>query len=209
VRGPIGVNVCAPFRRFMNRNKKFGVSRPTRRRGRAGNLEITKLASSRKDHIMMMIAALVLAGLMGYALPATAQDSASDANMEILKQKLKADKKLIVAENMKLSDAEAKQFWPIYDAYQKDLDQVNQKLGQTIKDYAEAFNKGSLPDNTAKKLLGDALSVEEQETKLKRSYSDKLEKVLPYAKVARYIQIETKIRSLIRMELAQQIPLAY
>ena len=51
--------------------------------------------------------------------------------------------------------------------------------------------------------------MEEQETKLKRSYAEKLEKVLPFSKVARYVQIETKIRSLVRMELAQQIPLAY
>ena len=157
---------------------------------------------------MMMIAAIVLAALMGSALPATAQES-SDTNMEILKQKLKADKKLIVAGNMDLSEADAKKFWPIYDAYQKDLEQVNQKLGQTIKDYADAFNKGPIPDNTAKKLLGDVLSVEEQETKLKRTYADKLEKVLPYSKVARYIQIEQKIRALIKMELAQQIPLVY
>jgi hypothetical protein len=158
--------------------------------------------------MMKRLSALLLVGLMACALPTLAQE-ASDANMEILKQKLKADKKLLVANNMELSDAEAKKFWPLYDAYQKDLEQVNQKLGQTIRDYAEAFNKGSIPDNTAKKLLGDALSVEEQETKLKRSYAEKLEKALPYSKVARYIQIETKIRSLIKMELAQQIPLAY
>lgn len=156
----------------------------------------------------MRSAVAVLFTLMLCAFPAIAQEM-SDANMEILKEKLKADKKLLVANNMDLSDADAKQFWPIYDAYQKDLQQVNQKLGQTIKDYADAFNKGPIADNTAKKLLGDALSVEEQETKLKRTYAEKLEKVLPYSKVARYIQIETKIRSLIRMELAQQIPLAY
>jgi hypothetical protein len=158
--------------------------------------------------MMKRLSAFLLVGLMACALPALAQE-ASDANMEILKQKLKADKKLLVANNMELSDAEAKKFWPVYDAYQKELEQVNQKLGQTIRDYAEAFNKGSIPDNTAKKLLGDALSVEEQETKLKRTYAEKLEKALPYSKVARYIQIETKIRSLIKMELAQQIPLAY
>jgi len=157
---------------------------------------------------MMKIVAIVLAALMGSALPATAQES-SDTNMEILKQKLKADKKLIVAGNMDLSEADAKKFWPVYDAYQKDLEQVNQKLGQTIKEYAEAFNKGPVQDNTAKKLLSEVLSLEEQETKLKRTYAEKLEKVLPYAKVARYIQIETKIRSLIKMELAQQIPLVY
>src|SRR4030095_7270232 len=120
--------------------------------------------------IMRSVAAILFA-VMVCAIPALGQQM-SDSNMEILKQKLKADKKLIVAGNMELSDAEAKQFWPIYDAYQKDLEQVNQQLGQTIKDYADAFNKGSLPDNTAKKRLGDALSVEEQETKLKRSYSE-------------------------------------
>ena len=157
---------------------------------------------------MRRVTAAVLAGLMACAVPAIAQEM-SDTNMEILKQKLKADKKLLVAGNMDLSDAEAKKFWPIYDAYQKDLEQLNQKLGQTIKEYADAFNKGPIQDNTAKKLLNEALSVEEQETKLKRGYAEKLEKALPYSKVARYIQIETKIRSLIRMELAQQIPLAY
>src|SRR5678815_2595050 len=157
---------------------------------------------------MMKIVAIVLAALMGSALPATAQES-SDTNMEILKQKLKADKKLIVAGNRDLSEADAKKFWPVYDAYQKDLEQVNQKLGQTIKEYAEAFNKGPVQDNTAKKLLNEVLSLDEQETKLKRTYADKLEKVLPYSKVARYIQIENKIRALIKMELAQQIPVSY
>jgi Spy/CpxP family protein refolding chaperone len=157
---------------------------------------------------MIKIALVVLTGLMAYAAPALAQEM-SDANMEILKQKLKADKKLLVAGNMELSDADAKKFWPIYDAYQKDLEQLNQKLGHTIKEYAEAFNKGPIPDDKAKKLLNEVLSVEEQETKLKRSYVEKLEKVLPFTKVARYIQIETKVRSLIRMELAQQIPLVY
>ena len=157
---------------------------------------------------MRIVTAVFLAGLMAYAVPVVAQEM-SDTNMEILKQKLKADKKLLVAGNMDLSDAEAKKFWPVYDAYQKDLEQVNHKLGQTIKDYADAFNKGPIQDNTAKKLLNEALSAEEQETKLKRTYAEKLEKVLPYSKVARYIQIENKIRALIRMELAQQIPLAY
>ena len=150
----------------------------------------------------------VIVGAMVVAAPAFAEPP-SDTNMEILKEKLKADKKLLVASNMDLTDAEAKQFWPLYDSYQKELDAINKHLGQTIKDYAEAFNKGNVPNDTAKKLLGEALSVEEQEVKLKRTYAEKLGKVLPATKVARYIQIENKIRSLIRFELAQQIPLVY
>jgi hypothetical protein len=135
--------------------------------------------------------------------------SAADTEMEALKQKIKADKKLLVANNMELSDAEAKEFWPIYDSYQKDLEQVNQRLGKTVREYADVYNKGSVPNNTAKKLMNEALTVEEDEVKMKRSYAEKLGKVLPATKVARYMQMETKIRSLLRMELAQQIPLVY
>src|SRR5512134_667902 len=162
-----------------------------------------------EDEIMMSrLMCCVISGVLMMAVPAVA-GPVSDTNMEILKEKLKADKKLLIAGNMDLSDAEAKQFWPLYEAYQKDLEAINKQLGQTIKDYAEAFNKGTIPNDTAKKLLNEALSVEEQEAKLKRSYAEKLGKVLPATKVARYIQMETKIRSLIKFEMAQQIPLVY
>ena len=46
----------------------------------------------------------------------TADDNAA-GNMDILRQKVNADKMFLVANNMNLTDAEAKAFWPIYDAY--------------------------------------------------------------------------------------------
>ena len=150
----------------------------------------------------------VFTGIFLLAVPAFAEPS-SDTNMEILKEKLKADKKLLIASNMELADAEAKQFWPMYEDYQKDLEGINKQLAQTIKEYAEAFNKGTISNDTAKKLLNEALMVEEQEVKLKRANAEKLGKVLPANKVARYIQLETKIRPLIKFEMAQQIPLVY
>jgi hypothetical protein len=153
-------------------------------------------------------------GLM--VAPAMAQDvtppaGGGDTNMEILMQKIKADKKLLVATNMDLSDAEGKKFWPLYDAYQHDLTELNQRLGKTIKAYADVFNegKGMISDDAAKNLLKEALSIEEAEVKLKRTYADKIGKVLPATKTTRYIQIENKIRAVIKMELAQQIPLVY
>ena len=158
--------------------------------------------------MMSRLMCCMFIGALMAAVPAFSQP-VSDTNMEILKEKLKADKKLLIAGNMDLTDSEAKQFWPIYDSYQKELDGINKQLGQTIKDYADACNKGTIPNDTAKKLLGEALSVEEQEVKLKRTYAEKLGKVLPATKVARYIQLENKIRSLIKFELAQQIPLVY
>ena len=138
------------------------------------------------------------------ALPAGAQ-TASD--MKILADKIKADKKLVVSANMQLTEAEAKGFWPVYESYQKDLAGLNKRLVGTIKSYADVYNKGPVSDEAAKKLINQAIAVEEAEVKLKRSYVPRLEKVLPGVKVARYIQIENKIRALVRYELAAQIPL--
>ena len=155
---------------------------------------------------------VILAGMMLVAVPALAQtEGSADTNMEIFMQKIKADKKLLVANNMGLTDAETKGFWPLYDAYQKDLQQINERLGKTIAAYADAYNegKGTISNDTAKKLLDEVISVEEQEVKLKRAYADKVGKVLPAAKTARYIQIENKIRAVIKFELARQIPLVY
>jgi hypothetical protein len=43
--------------------------------------------------------------------------------------------------------------------------------------------------------------------KLRQLYAAKLGKVLPGTKVVRYLQIENKIRALVKFELAAQIPL--
>ncbi|HZI42255.1 MAG TPA: hypothetical protein VFD67_11145, partial [Gemmatimonadaceae bacterium] len=59
---------------------------------------------------------------------ALAQDSAADVtDMQVLRAALKSDKKAFVASNMKLSDAEAKKFWPIYDSYQRNLEVTSRR----------------------------------------------------------------------------------
>jgi hypothetical protein len=157
---------------------------------------------------LLRIALLVLVAAI--AMPAIAQDKGiSNTNMEILRQKIKADKKLLIAANMDISEVEAKAFWPIYDAYQKDLQQINERLGKMIGAYADAYNqgKGSIPDATAKKLLDESLAIEEAEVALKRTHLPKLNVALPAAKVARYIQMENKIRAVVRFDLAANVPL--
>jgi hypothetical protein len=42
---------------------------------------------------------------------------------------------------MQLTDSEAKSFWPVYEAYQKDLDTIDQRTMAVIASYADAWNK--------------------------------------------------------------------
>ena len=160
---------------------------------------------------MKVLTAFLLAAVLLAAQPVIAQEekgaSSADTNMEILLQKVKADKKLLIAANMDLTDAEGKKFWPLYEAYQKELEKQNGRLGKAIMEYADAYNKGPIPNDKAKKLMKEVLSVEEAEVKTKQAYAKKIGKVLPGAKTARYMQIETKIRAALKYELAKQIPL--
>jgi len=156
---------------------------------------------------MMRRLVTALAIVAGLAFPAMAQTTGATTNMEILRQKIKGDKKLIVAENLKLTDAEGTTFWPVYDAYQKDLQQINQRLSAVIMAYADAYNKGPVTNDVAKKLLDEALAVDDAEAKMKGSYAPKILAALPATKAARYIHIENKIRAAIRYELAAGIPL--
>jgi hypothetical protein len=153
---------------------------------------------------MKAIAIAALALITAFATSVYAQDQPAD-NMQILMEKLKADKKLLVAENMQLTEKEAKAFWPVYESYQKDLDKINQRLGKAINEYAANFQ--SLTDEVADKLVTEATAIEVDRTKLIQSYLPKLKKVLPAKKVALYYQLESKIRAVINFQLAANIPL--
>lgn len=136
-----------------------------------------------------------------------APDKPSDTNMQILLDKVKADKKLVVAANMGLTADEGKAFWPIYDTYQKELQAINDRLAATILAYADAYNKNALTDQDATRLADAALAIDQDEIALQKKYAARLSGLIPGKKVARYLQIENKIRAAIRYQLAAGIPL--
>ena len=39
---------------------------------------------------------------------------------------------------------------------------MNQSIGKTIQEYADAFNKGTVPNDQAKKLMNDVLAIEDK-----------------------------------------------
>jgi hypothetical protein len=121
-------------------------------------------------------------------------------------EKLRADKKLIVAENMQLSDAEGKTFWPVYDAYQEEKSKLADRRRQVIQDYAANFR--NLPDKVAKDLVDRSLAIKQDDVKLMAAYLPKFRQAVGDKKAARFYQIESKIDAIVNFELAANIPLA-
>jgi hypothetical protein len=153
-----------------------------------------------------VIGAVLLAAVFGSASLSLAQDKPAD-NMQILRDKIRADKKLVVATNMELTESEAKSFWSIYEQYQKDLQKINQRMVNLLQSYADDYRNKSLTDEKARKLIDEALAIERAEAGLKSAYAPKLSKVLPAIKVMRYLQIENKIRAVVRYDIASGVPL--
>ena len=131
----------------------------------------------------------------------------TSSNMDILREKLKADKKLLIAQNLGLTEAESSGFWPIYEQYQNELEGINQRLANAIESYANEYNSNTLTDAKASQLMNEALSIEEAEVALKKKYVERLNGVIPAMKAVRYLQMENKIRALARYDLSTQIPL--
>ncbi len=154
----------------------------------------------------LLIVTALMAAVMAFPIPALTQDKPADS-MQILREKIKADKKLFVATNMELTESEAKGFWPVYEEYQNDLTKINRRIAKLIESYAADYRANTLTDAKAKKLIDEFVAIEKAEAGLKASYVPKLSKVLPPKKVARYLQVENKIRAVVKYELADGVPL--
>src|SRR4029453_15724632 len=73
---------------------------------------------------------------------ATAQDKPAD-NMEVLREKLRADKKAVVASVLELTEGEAKAFWPVYNAYQSDMVSHYDRVLKLLDTYAKTYESMS------------------------------------------------------------------
>jgi hypothetical protein len=126
-------------------------------------------------------------------------------DMEVLREKLRADKKLVLATALKLTDAEGKAFWPVYNAYQSDMIQHYDRLLELIESFAKSYE--NLTDAAARKLIADYLALQSNHPAVLRKYAPQFLQVLPAKKVAQLYQIENKVRALVDMDLARSIPL--
>ncbi len=160
-----------------------------------------RIATTRASRVLPLG---LLGAILAAGVPGLAQDQPTD-NMQIVVEKIRADKKLVVAENLQLTEAEAKAFWPIYSRYQDELFLLRGRTAKLITDYAAAYDQMS--NDTAKRLLDEYLTIQALGLKLQQVYLPKFRAVLPEVKVARYYQIENKIHAALAYELAAKIPL--
>jgi hypothetical protein len=156
----------------------------------------------RRTRLGMVLGATLVWFVSG---PAVVAQERPDTTMEALREKVRADKKLVVALALNLSESEAKGFWPVYGAYQSDMIVYYDRVAKLIADYAATYEK--MNDATANQLLGEFLALQTDHAALLNRYVPRFQRVLPPQKVARFYQLENKIRAILDYQLARDIPL--
>ena len=152
------------------------------------------------------LAAVAFAAGMISAPSVWAEGNVADVtDMQALRAAVRTDKKALVASTLQLTDAEAKKFWPLYDAYQRAVDVANRERALVIEDIVEA-NK-PVSDLYARNLAKELVAADETEVKARRTLHNRLMRALPARKAARYLQLESKIRAMQAYDIASGIPL--
>ena len=157
------------------------------------------------------LAAVVFAAALMAAQSVWAQDKAGDVtDMQALRAAVRADKRGFVESTLKLTPAEAKRFWPIYDNYQRVVDSANQRRVVAVE--ALIARDKPFTDLYARTLANELIAADEAEIKARRTMQNRLmrgvpTRVLPPKKAARYVQLETKIHAVLAYDIASTIPL--
>jgi len=154
-------------------------------------------------HLKLAFAATAL---LATAAPFAAQAQSTYDDTQQLIAQIQADKRAVVLKAMALDDAQMTAFTPIYDAYQADRKLLMQRGIDLINAYSSNYD--SMTDDAAKKLLKDWFKLREDEDALVKKYTKRMDQALPTTKVLRFVQVENKLDTLLRLPAIQAVPLA-
>ncbi len=149
--------------------------------------------------------ALAACFVLTLAAPLATAQYTKDA-LELTRQAVETQRRVLVSGALPLSASEAAAFWPLYDAYEKERRPLDERANRLVTDFVAA--RATLSDAQATELLNEALKVDEDKLRLRRAWRDRMSKAIPPRKLVRFFQLENKLDSVVRADVARQVPLA-
>ena len=137
--------------------------------------------------------------------PSTTSEQANDANVQLMRQDIRSERKKIVAANMPLTETEATKFWPVYDRYIGETIKINDVRYALVKEYARAYQ--SMTDDQADSFIRRWLALDKDNTELRMKFIPEFNKVLSEKKTAMFFQIDRRLGMMVELQLASQVPL--
>ncbi len=144
-----------------------------------------------KRKVLLTVLVLVL------TLPVFAQEKSKDCPVDKkeLQAKIMKMKKATFTKNLKLTKEEAAKFWPVYEVYDKEMNDAIEKLHSIKAKYKDVEE---LKEAEAEIIIKTELETEKNILAIKTIYYEKFQEILPQTKVAKLILEEKKLMHQIR-----------
>jgi hypothetical protein len=141
------------------------------------------------------------------AKPAQSDDARpiSDKDIQMLREDIRAQRKQLIETNMKLSDAQAEKFWPVYNQYISELVANNDKKYALIKQFVQTG--GTLTDAQAEDSVKQWVGIDESVAALRLKYIPIFRKVLSAKDEALFYQLDRRVQLMIDLQLMALIPM--
>ena len=152
---------------------------------------------------MKSLTIVFVAVLMLFAAPAVRAQVHSE--IALTRADIQTERQALVAENLPLTEDQAKVFWPMYRTYREELAKLGDRFVALVEDYAKNYE--TMTDPQASTMVKEFLKIQKEEVAIKTAWVPKFEKILPAKAVARFFQIENKLDIIVRAEVAAEIPL--
>lgn len=127
------------------------------------------------------------------------------ADLESLRAELRSSRKQAVAQTLKLTDAEATRFWPVYDQYAAELTAIKNDQYELIAQYANTY--GKYDDKAASEFIRRWIDLDVRTTSLRAKYVPVIGKVLPGVKATTFFQIDRRVSMAIDQKITLLLPL--
>lgn len=157
---------------------------------------------SPKTIIASFASASMLICTLAFSRPALAQTSQKQLDIAAAR----AQRKATVGANMNLTPDEAAKFWPVYDAYEAQMDSIEDRHVRELKEFAAKYQR--FTDADAKKKLDEVMAIQQARLDVQKDFVPKFLATVSQIKVTRFYQIDNKIQALIQCDIAQLVPLA-
>lgn len=158
-----------------------------------------------KPNIVLKTGTVLLLGAALFLNPRHAIAENVVDQIEVVRGALKADRKVVIAEGMQLSDEESSKFWPIYRDYRTEMDKLGDGRVELVLEYADLYP--NVPEDRAKAMLKKYTALEEKAVDVRNKYLKKIGKVLTASKVLRFAQLENRLDLAVRVQMAAAVPL--
>jgi hypothetical protein len=133
-------------------------------------------------------------------------EQVNDANVQLMRQDIRAQRKKIVAANLPLTETEATKFWVVYDQYIGETIKINDGRYALLKEYAKNYE--SMTEDQCDAFIERWLGSDNDETQLRLRFIPEFQKVISHKKTAMFFQIDRRVSMMLNLQLAGQVPLA-